>query len=371
MTGRVADPQAHGSLLLDSATRLESPWGAFRLQVFRRLDDHRWAVAALHGDVSGGRRLLARVHSSCVTSESLGGCDCDCVQQLEGAFEAIAEEGRGVVFYLLQEGRGAGLVAKARDRMLVQASEHRLTTFEAYERLGLPPDCRRYDAVRAMRELLGIEAPLELMTNNPQKVSDLEREKVPIAAIRALRRGRSAFSSHYLNSKRKQGHRLADGEGDHVALLPERVLWEDPMPVPGSEMLRVASYLMPVGSTKNGGGDAAIAWLRISVYSDTRMRSERVVLEVPGKRGRDPLACFPPETLLDRFPSRGPTARDRWIGCVRRFVERGAGVAVFLPGSLHAPQCNPIDPNSARLMEYHLAGRKPTLLPIDPGEAIS
>ncbi len=368
MSGNDFETPAHGALFLDRRSRLDSPWGEFRLQVFRRFDDHRWAVAAVHGDVTGGQRLLARVHSSCMTSESLGGCDCDCVEQLNGALEAIATEGRGVVFYLLQEGRGAGLVAKARDRMLVQASEHRLTTFEAYERLGLPPDCRRYDAVVAMRQLLGIEAPLELLTNNPQKVSDLEREKVPIAATRALRRGRSVFNSHYLNAKRQQGHTLGDGARDRIASLPEKVSWEDPVSLPGSELLRVASYLLPVGPLDAPGIEPSICWLRMSVYADAWMRRERVVLEYRGESDREPFACFPPETLLQRFASRAPTARDRWLACVSRFVERGAGVAVFLPGSLEARPSVAIDADSARLMEHHLAGRPSTRLALQPGE---
>ena len=76
-------------------------------------------LAVTLGDVGADEPLLARVHSSCVTSEALGACDCDCAEQLDAALGQVARRGRGILFYLMQEGRGAGFVAKALDRMLV------------------------------------------------------------------------------------------------------------------------------------------------------------------------------------------------------------------------------------------------------------
>src|SRR4029453_15909931 len=115
-----------------------------------------YALAVAMGDLTGAAPLLARIHSSCITSESYGGGDCDCVQQLDTALERIARAGRGVVFYLMQEGRGAGFLAKARDRMIVQASGNRLTTFEAYAQMGIEKDQRRYDEVGFACRLLGV-----------------------------------------------------------------------------------------------------------------------------------------------------------------------------------------------------------------------
>src|SRR6185436_1559805 len=114
---------------------------------------------AVVGAVGAPAPLLARVHSSCVTSEAYGACDCDCAEQLAASLAEIAGAGRGVLFYLMQEGRGAGFAAKARDRMLVQTSRHRLTTFEAYARMGLDHDCRRYEEVGDLCRLLGVRAP--------------------------------------------------------------------------------------------------------------------------------------------------------------------------------------------------------------------
>ncbi len=145
------------------------------LHVFRDLVVGRVAMVLSRGALAARSPLLARVHSSCLTSECLMGCDCDCAGQLEDALERIAARGRGAIVYLMQEGRGAGLSAKARDRMLVQASGSRLTTFDAYERMGLPPDLRRYDAVASMLAMLDVRGPLRLLTNNPEKLGAVAR----------------------------------------------------------------------------------------------------------------------------------------------------------------------------------------------------
>ena len=105
----------HGSLLEIDSRRLDTVFGSFELAEFRNLATYRRCFALSRGAIQGELPLLARVHSSCVTSEFYGACDCDCAAQLDGALEAIAVEGRGVLFYLEQEGRGAGLAAKARE----------------------------------------------------------------------------------------------------------------------------------------------------------------------------------------------------------------------------------------------------------------
>ena len=339
----------------------------FRIQVFRTLDGHRYAVALACGQITDNAPLLARVHSSCATSETFGGCDCDCVQQLEGALSAIGREGRGVLFYLPQEGRGAGLVAKARDRMLVQASENRLTTFDAYERLGLPADCRRYDAVSAMARLLEIRAPLELLTNNPEKRAQLEREKLPIAGARPLRVESSETSLHYLKSKQQKGHDLASmGTKDFVPTLPEKVTWQEPVEMAGTSLVRMASYFLPV----DGENASGPVWLRLTLYVDVRARCERVVLERedPGQRVADPWAVFAPDVLLSRFEQGGSSWRARWKACVRSFEERGAGIAVFLPSRLEAGGGDELDPVSVWLLDHHLESRRPTWMPLGLGE---
>jgi 3,4-dihydroxy 2-butanone 4-phosphate synthase/GTP cyclohydrolase II len=162
-----------GALLAVGETALDTVHGPFRAHAFHNLTSGDPAVAVTCGDLGTAEPLVARVHSSCITSEAYGACDCDCAEQLDAALAQIAAEGRGALFYLTQEGRGAGFAAKARDRMLVQASRNRLTTFDAYEKMGLRKDQRRYDEVAAMCRLLGVRAPLCLLTNNPDKLASV------------------------------------------------------------------------------------------------------------------------------------------------------------------------------------------------------
>ena len=108
----------YGTTLFIAKCQLETRFGLFRAYIFQDIIDKHYIVALAHGNITSAKTLYTRLHSSCITSETLRGCDCDCVQQLEGAFKVIAEKGDGILFYLMQEGRGVGYVGKARDRML-------------------------------------------------------------------------------------------------------------------------------------------------------------------------------------------------------------------------------------------------------------
>lgn len=368
-----------GTLLWVAERPLETLHGEFRAQVFRNLATREIAVALLRGSVAGPEPLLSRVHSSCVTSEAFGACDCDCAEQMEAALEAIAREGRGVLFYLMQEGRGAGLTAKARDRMLVQASRERLSTFEAYDRLGLPPDPRRYGEVATMCRMLGIEAPLELLTNNPDKVILLEREKVRVSATRPLQRATSPFNRHYLESKQRSGHALHGLEGEGArAEWPEPVRWFEPEALSArSSIVYSASYWLPVRSDASED----MAWFRLHLYHDLASpigtASERVVLSyespasgssAPSSPSKDSspssdsdrpcLLRVQPEHVLERFPLSADSARRSWDRTIQAFLAHGAGAAVFLPASVAAGERTPeVDAVTFSLLVEHARGR--------------
>ena len=131
------DRPIYGETLYLAHCTLDTRYGLFRAYVFQDIIDKHYILALAHGDIVRASVLYTRLHSSCVTSETLLGCDCDCVQQLEGALKVIAEKGNGILFYMMQEGRGVGYVGKARDRMLVQASLDQVSTFQAYAAMGL------------------------------------------------------------------------------------------------------------------------------------------------------------------------------------------------------------------------------------------
>jgi len=350
---------AHGTLVHLEERRLATRHGEFRAHLFHDCGAGRLAVALLRGDVRGPEPLLARVHSSCTTSEIYGACDCDCAEQLDAALRAIAREGRGALFYLMQEGRGAGFGAKARDRMWVQASRQRLTTFEAYERMGLGGDQRRYEPVAFARRLLEIGAPLRLLTNNPDKLAAVEAAKVPVVGALPLRRRPQPFNSHYLDSKSRSGHDLGRAGDGRAAELPEEVVAFEPHALPGlPRLVRLASYLLPI---RLPGGPPC--WFRLHLYLDRAAQAERVVLTHGPSAHPQPLRCVQREPLFERFalPARAAAERRRWRAAARAMVRRGAGCAVFLPlepGPSEAPARGPARPDevAALLLAHHRGG---------------
>lgn len=154
------------------------------------------------GDVTGPN-VLTRVHSSCFTGEVLGSLRCDCRAQLNAALDRIATEGRGVLVYLVQEGRGIGLGNKVRAYQL-QDDGH--DTVEANLALGFEADGRSYDLAAGILGNLGVTS-VRLMTNNPAKRSGLERAGVVVDALEAHWVGASEHNADYLSAKkRKLGH---------------------------------------------------------------------------------------------------------------------------------------------------------------------
>jgi GTP cyclohydrolase II len=327
------------------------------VHVFRSLVTRDYVLAASMGDLAGPTPLLVRVHSSCVTSESYGSGDCDCVQQLDMALERIARAGRGVVFYLMQEGRGAGFLAKARDRMIVQASGNRLTTFEAYAQIGIEKDQRRYDEVGFACRLLGVSAPLMLLTNNPDKVAALADAGAPIATVVPLREAPSPLNVAYLDAKSRSGHALP-AAGMSAAPLPEPVTCIEPKPLHDApHLVHVASYLLPVLMRDGAGGPH---WFWLHAYHDGTTGRERVVLAY-GSSAEPALVRIQRVALLERLQVRsGGVHRRRWDAFVRALVRHGTGCAVLEPldDVTDTPDDHAPDAASLTLLAAHVGRRR-------------
>jgi GTP cyclohydrolase II len=163
-------------------------------------------VALVIGDVaSGDPPVLARVHSECWTGEVMRSHKCDCRDQLDRALRAIADEGRGVVVYLRQEGRGIGLGNKVRAYALQQEG---VDTVDANRILGFADDARTYDVAAAILHDLGV-LRVALMTNNPAKVSGLTSAGIEVTGRVALKAEPNEHNAEYLAVKaRKMGHEL-------------------------------------------------------------------------------------------------------------------------------------------------------------------
>lgn len=195
-----------------SEAKLPTPHGEFRVVVYRTgqaagpggsalgtgPEEH---VAMVMGDVRGDA-VLARVHSSCFTGEVLGSLRCDCRAQLDAALARIGAEGRGVVVYLVQEGRGIGLGNKvAAYRLQDQGAD----TVDANVQLGFDVDLRSYDLAASILRDLGVGS-VRLMTNNPQKIAGLEAAGMSVRP-ESHWVGESAHSESYLATKKaKLGH---------------------------------------------------------------------------------------------------------------------------------------------------------------------
>jgi 3,4-dihydroxy 2-butanone 4-phosphate synthase/GTP cyclohydrolase II len=188
-----------------SDARIPTQYGEFRLVVYRAdrtLGLEHEHVAMVMGDVTG-ENVLARVQSSCFTGEVMGSLRCDCRAQLEEALARISHEGRGVLVYLVQEGRGIGLGNKVRAYQL-QDEGH--DTVEANVALGFEPDLRSYDLAAGILHDLGVMS-VRLMTNNPRKQAGLEGAGVVVDALEAHWVGESAQNAVYLRTKKaKMGH---------------------------------------------------------------------------------------------------------------------------------------------------------------------
>ena len=170
--------------------------GDFLVVAFK-FDDGEEHVAILKGDVAGPA-VLTRVHSSCLTGDVLGSCRCDCGPQLAAALDAIEREGRGVVLYLNQEGRGIGLYNKIRAYVEQDGGAN---TVEANVKLGFDADARTYEKAAEMLRHLGV-ASVRLLTNNPKKVDALEAAGLSVAERVPHVVGENEVNRLYIQTKR-------------------------------------------------------------------------------------------------------------------------------------------------------------------------
>lgn len=194
--------------LLDYVTScaLPTPWAQFTLHAFVEHATGKEHLAMVLGDIGNGEPVLARVHSECLTGDVLFSQRCDCGAQLEGALKKIADEGRGVLLYLRQEGRGIGLLNKIRAYRLQEAGAD---TVEANLQLGFHADARNYELCKPMLEQFGART-LRLMTNNPRKIDALTRLGLDVVERVPLLVNRNAFNIKYLDTKAaKLGHMMS------------------------------------------------------------------------------------------------------------------------------------------------------------------
>jgi 3,4-dihydroxy 2-butanone 4-phosphate synthase / GTP cyclohydrolase II len=189
-----------------ASAKLPTEYGEFDIHVFKSALSTKTHVALVHGAIGDGENVLTRVHSACLTGDLFHSARCDCGQQLEAAVRRIAEDGRGVLIYLDQEGRGIGLANKIRAYAL---QDHGVDTVEANERLGFPADLRDYRIAIRMLRRLGVKS-LRLLSNNPRKLAGVTGEGLSVSERLPIEIPPTASTARYLKTKKdKLGHLLS------------------------------------------------------------------------------------------------------------------------------------------------------------------
>ena len=188
-----------------TSVSLPTAYGDFTAVAYRETLTGKPHVALVKGDVEGGEDVLVRVHSECLTGDVFHSLRCDCGEQLEHALALIQDEGRGVLLYMSQEGRGIGLLNKLKAYELQEAG---LDTVEANLELGFPADARDWGIGNQILADLGLTT-IRILTNNPKKLTGLEGYGLTVVEQVPIEMPPNAANERYLATKRdKLGHRL-------------------------------------------------------------------------------------------------------------------------------------------------------------------
>jgi 3,4-dihydroxy 2-butanone 4-phosphate synthase/GTP cyclohydrolase II len=191
-----------------ACARIPTPDGEFQLVVYQTNQDDKEHLALVLGDVFEQSQVLTRIHSECFTGDVLGSLRCDCGEQLQRAMQLIAREGRGIVIYLRQEGRGIGLIEKLRAYNL---QDKGYDTVDANVLLGHQPDERDYSVAALILKDMNVQS-VRLLTNNPEKIESLTKLGISVGDRVPLHPQVTTENANYLKTKVQRMNHLLNLE---------------------------------------------------------------------------------------------------------------------------------------------------------------
>ncbi|MDR3596251.1 bifunctional 3,4-dihydroxy-2-butanone-4-phosphate synthase/GTP cyclohydrolase II [Clostridium sp.] len=192
--------QEHFSVIKEAEANLPTKYGDFKVLAFSEKNSSKCHLALVKGEITTDEPMLIRVHSECLTGDALGSRKCDCGEQYAAAMEMIAKEGRGILLYMRQEGRGIGLLNKIKAYGLQDSG---LDTVDANLALGFKEDMRDYKISADMLKNLGI-SNIRLITNNPAKIEGLERNDIKVIERVPIQMPANKNDEFYLKTKKER-----------------------------------------------------------------------------------------------------------------------------------------------------------------------